>query len=704
MQSYRDINDSDYISDAPAVLNGNFKSIASDFRGASFPTINLIEGMTCFRTDNSTMYQLDSDLQTWKPLYRVIVNGIEVEKATNATNADNAKRAKAADSADALNPNVYATQSEAEMGADTKKVMSPLMVLKSILKNAPKPIVATKTEAEAGTDDTKMMTPLKTKQSVEAYKTFKGASETSGGAKGFVPAPKAKENMSFLRGDGTWVELSTSLAPAPVSRRKIEVEGSTVRLWWYDPEPIMADGKIIADWTRTIIVKKQGSYPENPDDGTKVTETTVKNKHSRNPYVDTQANAEQWFYRAFPYNGRTFNNEVFNKFGFFSYAVYIDEEDPVEETCVHKVAGYENYHLENAAMNFIEDKFYWGGWENAQFMPKPCMLRSNGVVAYYLNPNDYTKKAAGGTSDAPNTAFDGNAMMEWPTIFTKIKREGSKLYLFFASERLDSEYECYSTLKSDGTYAKNFYTPIYEGSVISGKMRSLSTNARPTSSTTAENEAKYAIANGTGWNTTVWADEQLMQMLGVLVFGRLNIQKACGYNCGSSSGGLTHNCGSGNAKGMFYGKASTGPTATKYFGMENWWGHRWRRCNGVMLVGYNFKIKMTQHTRDGSTVSGYNRTGNGYIDTGLTCPGASGSYIKNVHGHKLAAFLPNVVSGASDTTYFCDAAWSEGGTTMLLCGGSVSHGAASGLFACTLDRAPSYSHWHFGASLSYHHL
>ena len=160
MQSYRDINDSDYISDAPAILNGNFKSIASDFRGASFPTTNLIEGMNCFRTDSSIMYQLDTDLKTWKPLYKVLTSGIEVEQAKHATNAEHA------DVAETLIDALYASKTEAETGTDTTKVMTAARVKDAILKLAPKPAIASQAEAEAGTDNTKHMTALRVKQSI----------------------------------------------------------------------------------------------------------------------------------------------------------------------------------------------------------------------------------------------------------------------------------------------------------------------------------------------------------------------------------------------------------------------------------------------------------------------------------------------------------------------------------------------------------
>lgn len=495
---------------------------------------------------------------------------------------------------------------------------------------------------------------------------------------------------------------NAGLAPANCYNRRIEKSGSTVRLMWRDPEPTVVEGNTLADWTQTVVVKKQGGYPESPADGTVVVTTTTKNQYATTAFVDTQGNPEEWYYRAFPYNKGKYSESELNKFGFFSYAIYIDEDDPVEETCVHKVPGYDNYLYDFMSMNFSTDEFYWGDWKDEQWIPKPCMLTFAGEVDYYLNPDDYTKKADDSASDVTDTSYGGNAMMEWSTIFTKVERVGSKLYMYFASHKLDDDYECYSTLKSDGTYGEHFYMPIYEGSVISSKLRSMSTGAKPTASTTGENEATYAIKNGSGWNTTVWADENLLAMVGVLCFGRLNIQKALGYNCGSSSSGLTHNCGSGNTKGMFYGKESTSSYATKYFGSENWYGHRWRRCNGLLLLNtYEVWVKMTKHTGDGSTVSEYNRTGAGYIKTGLTVPSASESYIKQVQGSKYGAFIPRVNSGGSSTTYYCDAAWSATGLRQLVLGGSVYDGVAAGLFAFGVYGAPSDSAWSRGASVSY---
>ena len=509
--------------------------------------------------------------------------------------------------------------------------------------------------------------------------------------------------------DTSWVrrtieDMAETLAPDPVMSRKIEKDGSAVKLWWRDPADGTADGVIISRWAKTVIVKKQGGYPETPTDGTVVITNATRNQYADEPYVDTQENPASWYYRAFPCSsGGLYSTSELNRFGFWHYGIYIDEPDPDENTCVHNLPGFDNHFYDRPFMDFDSDEFYWAEWKNSQILPKPCMLKSDGVVDYYLDPDDYTKKADGTASDVTDVNYNGNAMMEWLPVYTMVERVGNKLYMYFCSEKYNDSYECYSCKKSDGSYGDHFYMPIYEGWFDSnGKMRSMSTGQKPTVNKTAEAEAAAATLNGSGWNTTLWADEQLLQMLGILFFGRLNLQVACGYNPGSSTSAITHVNGTANTKGMFYGHASTNAVGTKFFGMENWWGHRWRRPNGLMTDGYRVKVKLTNSTIDGSTATGYNRTGDGYIDTGVDVPGGmSQSYIKKISGDPRCATAPIIASGASSTTYYCDAAWSASGLRQLFLGGSVADGAAAGLFAFNVRHAPGSASWYLGASLSY---
>jgi len=532
---------------------------------------------------------------------------------------------------------------------------------------------------------------------------------------------KNDDAISILYADGTKEDIVVEAGETTMGwcrKRRIEKSGNTVKLYWEDPK----DG--YAQWAKTVIVKKQGAYPESPSDGVTVVTTTERDKYKTNPYTDTQADADKWYYRAFPVSaGGNTSYHRLNKFGFWHYAIWIDREDGVESTCVHNVDGYDNQGYRPIKMIFDTDVeknvLDWGDWENAQFMPKPCMLRNSGTVDYYLNPDNYNQKLDGSpTTDISDVNYDGNAMVEWSPVFTKNETIGTKHYIYFCSEKLDDSYECYSAKKDDGTYAEHWYMPIYEGRVVNNVMRSLSTGtdgtgtgaALPTASTTMDQEMTYAKANGTGWNITNWADESLVAMLGVLVMGRLNCAMAIGYNCGSSSSGLTHKVGTGNKKGMFFGHYTISAYATKFFGMENWWGHRWRRCVGLITKDYKVFVKMTKSIIDGSTVQNYNSTADGYVNTGITVPAMSSSYFVDVANSKYGFAIPTALTkykgdtgtaGGSASTYYCDGGWSAGGVCALVSGGYVNYGTASGLFCFFVANAPSLASWDIGASLSF---
>ena len=101
-----------------------------------------------------------------------------------------------------------------------------------------------------------------------------------------------------------------------------------------------------------------------------------------------------------------------------------------------------------AYMDFTNGVFNYGSWEDAFFMPRPCMLKSDGTVDYYLNPNDYSKKMDGTASDIANTSYDGNAMMEWgrngKRIWMKITPSGDKsAKIQIADKQVDDGFNDY---------------------------------------------------------------------------------------------------------------------------------------------------------------------------------------------------------------------------------------------------------------------
>ena len=84
MQDYNPLLPTGLISDDRQTINDNMESIITDFSGTAFPTNNLYAGMKCNRTDQSKVYQLQSDLATWKQIYDYSGAEITVPKANKA--------------------------------------------------------------------------------------------------------------------------------------------------------------------------------------------------------------------------------------------------------------------------------------------------------------------------------------------------------------------------------------------------------------------------------------------------------------------------------------------------------------------------------------------------------------------------------------------------------------------------------------------
>ena len=369
-----------------------------------------------------------------------------------------------------------------------------------------------------------------------------------------------------------------------------------------------------------------------------------------------------------------------------------------------------------AAMDYSNDVFDYGSWADAFFMPRPCMLQSDGTVDYYLKESDYTKKADGTASDVANTSYDGNAMMEWGRNGRKIWMKitpigtGKSAKIQIADYQADDEFHDWPFHNCLGQSADHFYTPIYNGSVISTKMRSLSGQTVSNLLTAAE-EITAAKGNNPGteelWNIECFADRMLINMLLVLMGKSLNTQAVFGTGL-TDDGTQTINdgftTGVHNAKGLFYGTnsgaADTYTNAVKVFGMENYWGFQNRRHNGLILSSGVTKVKLCYGQEDGSSVTGYNTTGSNYKIANSTAPsGTSGNYTNEMKFTEDGAFPQS--NGGSASTYYCDAMYYDNTSNRFArLGGSSAIGLKAGAFYCSLHGAASSSGWIGGAALS----
>ena len=401
-------------------------------------------------------------------------------------------------------------------------------------------------------------------------------------------------------------------------------------------------------------------------------------------------------------------------YGFHIDAAESDPEDKV--TYIAQAVG-----MTPAKMNYTTGVFDYGSWEDAFFMPKPCMLKNDGTVDYYLNPYDYTKKLDGTASDVANTAYAGNAMMEWGQngrkIWYKIVPDSNapqSANVYVADYQADDDYVAYSFINAYGDYVDHFYTPIYNGTIVNNVVRSLSGIAGTSlcKNTDAATERTMARANNASlpiWDTEVFADITLINILLVLMAKSTDSQTAYGQgliNSGSEEANNGFTTGVHNTRGLFYGTnsgtATTYTNAVKVFGMENWWGLIWRRFGGLVNDNGTFKYKMTRGRQDGSSVDDYvvstaSSDYNGYL-TGCSVPGEG--WQREYTFNKDTMLLSNTTSGSA-STYYCDYTWvNNSQVDYALRGGASLDGSVCGAFSLFLSDPSWASGWSIGLALS----
>lgn len=234
-------------------------------------------------------------------------------------------------------------------------------------------------------------------------------------------------------------------------------------------------------------------------------------------------------------------------------------------------------------------------------------------------------------SDISNPEFEGNAMMEWSKIWYKFVQgtadgEGE---FYCANYKVDNSYHCWCNYDADNNIIDHFYTAIYNGCVIDGKMRSLSgvqlsSNASDnTTNKSMSNDIAYAEANNSStdknWYINVFSDMALITALTMMIFHRIDM------NYIVTPGGLardaTYITGTSDNRGLFYGIPDIA-SETKIFGMENYIGYMYRWVAGVSTnKDYEVGLKYTRGTADGTKAADYNSEGSYYlVDKNKTLP------------------------------------------------------------------------------------
>ena len=528
-----------------------------------------------------------------------------------------------------------------------------------------------------------------------------------------------------------WVD--TSVTPSnvyimnmiPKEMKKIfavyDTDLGKYKLKFEEPDDTVIDGQVACVVEKVIIRRKLGSVPTSETDGDLVLEIKRKDFGSyKNEYfVDSNLSpsiGDIYYYKAFPISTTGFYNysdlnetdgikcKNYNLYGF-----KLDQNESDPNSMITYLSDCDNKYYESAKMNYTADTFNYGDWGDAWFIKnlKPCMLKYDGTVDYELDKNDYTKKLDGTVSDVSNDSYGGNAMVGIPKVYWKIVDNGDNTAnIYFSDKKVDDDFHCWSHIDNNGNEIDYCYMPIYNGSLVDGKLRSLS-GRTPIANKTASDEINYAKANNVGsdviWYTELFNDRMLVNLLLLLIGKSTDTQAVFGAGNNSSHVSVSNtgvkNTGTMNTKGLFWGNQDN-KSGVKVFGMEHWWGNQWRRIGGWINNKGTQKIKMTYGQSDGSTTDGYNIDGSGYVTIANSTPsGTSGGYISKMLITN-NGLIPTIASGSA-TTYYCDGLWfNDSNVEYVAVGGSPSVTSRVGALSSDLNDESSYAIWGFGAALS----
>lgn len=535
-----------------------------------------------------------------------------------------------------------------------------------------------------------------------------------------------KSSMTWKDSINAISEISVHVVPKVMESitMGIDLNNHCYKLKWKEPSDTVIDGQVVSVVEKVVIVRKKDSAPTSPTDGDVVITINRKQfgKHADSWYSDTTLNpidGDVYYYKAFPYNNgelycNSINNEfhlVYRDYEFYGFRLDQSESDP--DSMITYLEGVNNAGYAPAAMNYTTSIFDYGDWSDTWFIKncKPCMLKFDGTVDYYLDPDDYTKKENGEASDVANSAYEGNAMIEFPKVYVKIARvEDNVVDIFISSKKIDDTYHCYAHLDSNSNEMDYTYMSIYNGSSVSSKLRSLSGRACARELTIAKN-ISYAEANNVSddnaiWNIETYGDRQLITILLLLMAKTTDSKTAYGNGNMYYSSGSTYssfiNTGTMDDKGLFWGSNSTSKVGVKVFGMENYWGQQNRFILGVITDAKKIsKVKL--YANDGES-SGYNLTGDGYREVGIVS--GSGFIDKTyIDSDMLGVFIPKSFKGSKSTYYNCYSSNYSSDIADLcaaVVGGSCYTGNSNkgvGIFYFG-HPAISYSNWSTGAVLS----
>ena len=359
------------------------------------------------------------------------------------------------------------------------------------------------------------------------------------------------------------------------------------------------------------------------------------------------------------------------------------------------------------SMNMSTHAMNYGSWADWDWLKAnvPVMCNWDGGIDYFLDPDDYTKKADGTNSDAANIDYAGDAMAIVKKIYKKEYKVGNDRYVYFCERKVDDDFHAvgFNVLGKERDY---MLIPMFYGSIDSnGKMRSIAGqwSCLTASGSAADNANGKAIGTAEQYTAIQAASGKALFFGGALTNTLADICILLSKSTDSQTAFGSGMCSTYvEDKAQHYGtKINTVIGGGQFYGSNdnksfNKIFHScvmgsymlWQRDPYMLLI--NGRIKVSPDYT-------YDLTGAKYLDTGVNL--AKNGYYATTQVVKDFGAVPNDEIACSSATGYCDHTWVNAEITAVsLRFGICANGANDGLWARTLNTVAADAWWHCGAS------
>lgn len=209
----------------------------------------------------------------------------------------------------------------------------------------------------------------------------------------------------------------------------------------------------------------------------------------------------------------------------------------------------------------------YGSWSDNPILQAnvPAMIKSDGTVDYYLDPDDYTKKLDGTASDITDETYDGGAFAYIPKVYSYTFIRGNDRYVMFSMTKVNNNYKAIGFTDYLGNEYDGMWIPMFYGIFITqnnvAKILSLATGT-PSGNTGNTDTQKSCLENGI--SSAKFFGGPIINVLNdlLILFAKNSNLELYGYgNSVGSNGVLANTVVNG---GQFYG-TSDGSSLNKVF-------------------------------------------------------------------------------------------------------------------------------------------